>query len=205
MYVPTHFAQDDPALLLEVMQRYAFATLISIIDGAPFASHVPVLAHEIDGVLQIDGHVARANVHWQALQSDPQALVIFHGPHTYFSPTLYEGKNFVPTWNYIAVHASGLTRIEHSDEIKLAMLKSLIAANEPSYQAQFDRLDDAYRNGNLNAIVAFRLTVSKLEGKFKLGQHRLAVTKPEAQVLHELGNDNQRDIAAWMKQLGYWK
>ncbi len=205
MYVPKHFAQDDPALLLEVMQRYAFATLISTVDGAPFASHIPVLPREIEGVLQIEGHVARANPHWEALQSDPRALVIFHGPHTYFSPTLYDGKNFVPTWNYIAVHASGQIRIEHSDEAKLAMLKALIASNEPGYQAQFDELDEAYRNGNLNAIVAFRLIVTKLEGKFKLGQHRLAVTKPEAQTLYETGDDNQRDIAAWMKQLGYWK
>ena len=205
MYVPKHFAQDDPALLLEVMQRYAFATLISTVDGAPFASHVPVLAREIDGVLHIEGHVARANPHWESLHSDPQALVIFHGPHTYFSPTLYDGKNVVPTWNYIAVHASGRARIDHSDEVKLAMLKALVAANEPGYQAQFDQLDDAYRSGNLKAIVAFDITVTKLEGKFKLGQHRLAATKPEAQALHEPGDDNQREIAAWMKQLGYWK
>lgn len=203
--MPKHFAQDDPVLLLDVMQRYAFATLISTLDGAPFASHVPVLVREINGVLHIEGHVARANPHWEALQSDAQALVIFHGPHTYFSPTLYEGKNAVPTWNYIAVHASGQTRIDHSDEVKLAMLKTLVAANEPGYQAQFDQLDEAYRSGNLKAIVAFDITVTRLEGKFKLGQHRLAITKPEAQTLHETGDDNQRDIAAWMKQLGYWK
>lgn len=205
MYVPTHFAQDDPVLLLEVMQRYAFATMISTIDGAPYASHVPVLAYEVDGVLHIEGHVARANPHWEALQINPQALVIFHGPHTYFSPTLYQGKNFVPTWNYVAVHASGHARIDHADEVKLNMLKALVAANEPSYQTQFEQLDDAYRSGNLKAIVAFDITVTKLEGKFKLGQHRLAVTRPEAQALHEAGDENQRDIAAWMKRLGYWK
>ncbi|MFT5588106.1 MAG: transcriptional regulator [Bradyrhizobium sp.] len=91
MYVPQHFREDDPALLLEVMQRYSFATLVSHVDGKPFATHVPVLARQIDGALQIDGHVARANPHWQALQTDPAALVIFQGPHTYISPTLYVG------------------------------------------------------------------------------------------------------------------
>ena len=205
MYVPKHFAQDDPALLLDVMQRYSFATLISTVDGAPFASHVPVLASEIDGVLHIEGHVARANPHWEALLVDPQVLVIFHGPHTYFSPTLYEGKNFVPTWNYIAVHASGRAIIDHSDDVKLATLKALIASNEPRYQTQFDQLDEAFRSGNLKAIVAFDITVTKLEGKFKLGQHRLTATRPEAQIVHESGDDNQRDIAKWMKQFGYWK
>ena len=205
MYVPKHFAQDDPALLLEVMQRYAFATLISTVDGAPFASHVPVLASETDGVMHIEGHVARANPHWEALSADPQVLVIFHGPHTYFSPTLYEEKNVVPTWNYIAVHARGHARVDHSDEVKLAMLRSLVAANEPGYQTQFDQLDAAYRSGNLKAIVAFDITVTQLDGKFKLGQHRLAATRPKAQTLHESGDDQQRDIAGWMKRLGYWK
>ncbi len=205
MYVPSHFSQDDPALLREVMQRYSFATMISTVDGAPFASHVPVLTREIDGMLHIEGHVARANNHWHALENDPQVLVIFHGPHTYFSPSLYDGKNFVPTWNYVAVHANGRATIDHSDEIKLTMLKALVAAHEPDYQSQFDQLDAAYRTGNLNAIVAFDIEVTKLEGKFKLGQHRLAVTRPEAQMLHESGNENQRDIAAWMKRLGYWK
>lgn len=205
MYVPAHFAQDDPALLHEVMQRYSFATLISIVDGAPFVSHIPVLAREIDGVLHIEGHVARANPHWRAIEADPQVLVIFHGPHTYFSPSLYEGKNFVPTWNYVAVHASGSATIDHSDDTKLTMLKELIASHEAGYQTQFDQLDTAFRDGNLKAIVSFDIIVTKLEGKFKLGQHRLAVTRPEAQALHESGDENQREIAVWMKRLGYWK
>ena len=192
-------------MLREVMQRYSFATMISTVDGSPFASHVPVLTRDIDGMLHIEGHVARANHHWKALEDDPRVLVIFHGPHTYFSPSLYDGKNFVPTWNYVAVHASGRAMVDHSDDVKLTMLKALVAAHEPGYQTQFDQLDTAYRRGNLNAIVAFDIEVTKLEGKFKLGQHRLSATRPEAQTLHESGDENQRAIAAWMRRLGYWK
>ena len=43
MYIPQHFSQDDPAILLEVMQRHNFATLVSNQEGAPFATHLPAL------------------------------------------------------------------------------------------------------------------------------------------------------------------
>ncbi|MEB0135832.1 FMN-binding negative transcriptional regulator [Actimicrobium sp. CCC2.4] len=204
MYVPKHFCEDDPALLLEVMQRYAFATLVSTVDGKPFATHVPVLARQVDGALQIDGHVARANPHWQALQDDPTALVIFQGPHTYISPTLYVGQNRVPTWNYIAVHASGTAVIEHDSDAKLALLAALVQHTEPGYQPQFDQLDSGLRTGLLKAIVGFTIRVDQLEGKFKLGQHRLAEDQPGMQAWHEAGGDNERAIARWMQRLGHW-
>ena len=46
--------------------------------------------------------------------------------------------------------------------------------------------------------------VDKLEGKFKLGQNRLADNVPEMQAVHETGDSDRRAIAQWMKQLGYW-
>jgi transcriptional regulator len=51
------------------------------------------------------------------MQSGVSALAIFQGPHTYVSPNLYPSKKengkVVPTWNFVAVHASGpLTVIE---------------------------------------------------------------------------------------------
>ncbi len=204
MYIPRHFEQSDPALLLEVMQRYNFATLISTVDGAPSASHVPVLARERAGVIHIEGHLAKANPHWRAFEPDAPALIIFHGPHTYISPTLYTPGPHVPTWNYIAVHASGSVRVDHSDLAKRSTLEALIAHHEPSYQTQFEQIAPALRDGMFNAIVTFDMTVSKLEGKFKLGQHRLGQNRPEMQTSHENGDEQQRDIARWMERLGYW-
>ena len=205
MYLPPHFEQNNPQLLLEVMQRYSFATLISTLDGAPFATHIPVLTRMIDGAVQIEGHMARANPHWRALQNMPQALVIFHGPHTYISPTLFKSKNRVPTWNYIAVHASGVVTLQHTDEAKLALLASLVGQQEPAYEHQFTQIDDDVRNSLLGAIVGFTLRVQTLEGKFKLGQHRLADDKAEMQQWHESGGENEQALAQWMKRLGYWQ
>lgn len=205
MYIPQHFSQNDTTVLLELMQQYSFATLVSNRDGAPYATHLPVSVRMEAGTVRIAAHLARANPHWQALESDPQALVIFHGPHTYISPRLYKSKNRVPTWNYIAVHAAGRVTVNHSEEAKLGVLSTLIAEHEPAYRAQFDAIDQGLRDGLLNAIVAIDITVERLEGKFKLGQHRLDDDKPEMQVQHEQGGENERAIAEWMKRLGYWR
>ncbi len=204
MYLPKHFEQNDPALLLEVMRQYTFATLVSLVDGAQFATHVPVVASEVDGIIEINGHVARANAHWRGMQSSPEVLMIFHGPHAYISPTHYTQQNRVPTWNYIAVHASGTATVHETDAAKLAILAESIGHHEPAYRAQFDALDAQFRAAMLHAIVGFTIQVEQLQGKFKLGQHRLADDKPELQAWHEAGGENEQAIASWMQRLGYW-
>lgn len=191
-------------MLLEVMQQYSFATLVSNHDGAPFATHLPVSCRTESGVVRIGAHVARANPHWKAFEADPQAMVIFHGPHTYISPTLYRSRDRVPTWNYIAVHAWGRVTIDHTAAAKLGTLTLLIAEHEPSYRDQFDGISPKLRDGLLNAIVSLDIRVEKLEGKFKLGQHRMSDDKPEMQARHEQGGENEQAIATWMKRLGYW-
>ncbi|MDY7538110.1 FMN-binding negative transcriptional regulator [Undibacterium sp. RTI2.1] len=205
MYLPTHFQQNDPALLLEVMRRYNFVSLVCNVDGVPFASHVPVLAEEYEGQIIIDGHLALPNPQWKAIEAGTAMLAIFHGPHTYVSPSLYQPGNRVPTWDYIAVHATGTAQTLHDADSKLAVLGKLIQHHEPDFQTRFDDMPTAARDGLLKGIVAFRIKVEKLEGKFKLGQHRIKDDiKGAKQSLYQTGDDNQQDIAAWMQRLGYW-
>ena len=204
MYIPSHSAQNDPAILLEVMQRHNFATLMSNVDGAPYATHLPMFIRRDDDTFHIEGHFARANPHWQALESDPKALIVFQGPHTYISPALLANANRVPTWNYIAVHATGLVTIDHTAEAKLLMLSKLIAQHEPDYQPRFDAMNPDLSSRLVNAIVAFEMKVEKLEGKFKLDQHRLTDNLPALWSSLEQGGENERERAEWMKRLGYW-
>ena len=206
MYIPKHFAQHDRAHLLAVMREHSFATVFASVDGEPFATHAPVRVDEtVDGGLVIEGHVAKMNPHARALADRARAMVVFQGPHTYISPTLYASEGRVPTWNYIAVHATGWTEAMDSPHDKRAILQRLIADHEPSFAARFDAFEDRHRDGLLAAITGFRLVVDKLEGKFKLGQNRLADNRPEMQAVHEDGDPDRRAIAAWMKRLGYWR
>src|ERR687890_349960 len=108
MYIPEHFREGRIEVLHDFVRRYSFGTLVSQVEGEPFATHIPFL---LDGGRGPNGtlraHVARANPHWRGLRGDTTALVMFQGPHAYVSPSWYATPVAVPTWNYSAVHAYG--------------------------------------------------------------------------------------------------
>ena len=60
-YQPKHFNVDEQAIALAVMRAHPFATLVSVRDGEPQCSHVPLVAREVDGGIVLLGHVAKAN------------------------------------------------------------------------------------------------------------------------------------------------
>ena len=61
MYTPKHFAEHDLAGLDALVARDAFATLVTVADGAPFASHLPVL-YRRDGDHVANGESAAFSV-----------------------------------------------------------------------------------------------------------------------------------------------
>ena len=202
MYIPEHFLQEDHALLLDVMRADSFALLISVgLEGDPFVTHLPMIIRDGAESLVIEGHMARANPHWQYLEKSPAALIVFAGPHAYVSPSLYESKENVPTWNYIAVHAYGAVKIIHDLSVKHKAQERLIDALEPAYQPQFEQLNANYLHGRMSAIVAFEMPVERLEGKFKLSQNRPMVDRHTVVNSLAKGNDQQRAIASWMQRV----
>jgi transcriptional regulator len=176
MYVPAHFQAADRAKIEAIMRDHSFATIVTLDSGSPFASHVPILffPHRgANGVLA--GHVARANPQWRHLATNQEVLVIFQGPHGYVSPNWYQTKPAVPTWNYVAVHAYGVPRLLESDQEMEALLAATVEKYE-SGQADPWRgdLPADFKARMLKGIVGFEITVTRLEGKFKLGQNRSA-------------------------------
>jgi len=202
MYLPTQFNSKEKTHAIALMRAYPFASLISVDDaGLPFVSHIPLHLEERDSQMVLLGHVAKASPHWHYLQTRPQALVTFIGPHAYLSPSVYPDLTRVPTWNYLAVHCTvQATLIEDASE-KDQLLKKLIADHEPAYAAQWQGLDQEFAQKMLSAIVGFELHVLDLQCKLKLNQHR-----PESyaamQAQYASGNDNERALALWMERLG---
>ncbi len=177
MYVPTAFAENDPAALHQIMRDNGFALLVSGAADGPTASHLPITV-EIgrDGAATLVGHMARANPHWKALEADPRAMVVFSGPHAYVSPSWYGSGTgpAVPTWNYVAVHAYGRARIVESLPALEEMMERLVAIYEDGRRPewQLDSLPEDFREGRLKGIVGFVIPVDRLEGKLKLSQNR---------------------------------
>jgi transcriptional regulator len=172
VYIPEHFRNEDRATALAFMRANPFAILISNTDEGPFATHVPVVIRESAEHLTIRGHVAKANPHWRYLQNDPTCLMIFHGPHAYISPSNYDTREVVPTWNYSAVHIYGKATTYAEPDQLLEMLHDLIPTFEAAYEQQWASLTEAFRQRMLSHIVGFEIAVTKLEAKFKLSQNR---------------------------------
>ena len=107
MYTSRAFVETDLVELDRLIARDAFVTLVTVADGVPCISHLPVLyAREGDRIV-IEGHWAKPNP--QARHAGP-ALLIVHGPHAYLSPGWYADKEEaarVPTWNYAVAHLQG--------------------------------------------------------------------------------------------------
>lgn len=172
MYIPEHFRVEDQAAALAFMRANPFAILVSARDSEPFATHVPLVIRQVNGEIRLRGHVAKANPHWKYLADRPHCLAIFHGPHAYISPSNYETRENVPTWNYGAVHAYGKACTFSEVPDLLNMLDDLIPTFESAYAEQWASLSEAYRNRMLNHIVGFEIGVNKIQAKFKLSQNR---------------------------------
>src|SRR5689334_16368939 len=134
MYIPAAFRVEDAGKLAAFMQRHSFATLITHDGSAPFASHVPMLFLAGPGEHgTLLSHVARANPQWQHFASGGEALAVFHGPHSYISPSWYQTTPAVPTWNYATVHAYGVPAIIHEAERVASLLRDLVTVYESGF------------------------------------------------------------------------
>lgn len=181
MYLPQHFAEERPEILNRLIDESGLATLVTVKDGLPYASHLPFIRMP-DPAPQgrLIGHLARANPQLQGLAAGQTALAIFQGPDAYVSPNYYPSKKVagkaVPTWNYVALHAYGELRlIEDAAELEdiLTRLTDRHEAGQPHPWKVTDAPQD-YRQTMMKAIVGVELRLTRLEGKWKLSQNRTA-------------------------------
>nr|MBP8916747.1 FMN-binding negative transcriptional regulator [Chitinophagales bacterium]MBP9190658.1 FMN-binding negative transcriptional regulator [Chitinophagales bacterium] len=117
-------------------------------------------------------HMAKQNPQWNNFEKAEQLLVIFNGPHTYISSSWYDHVN-VPTWNYIAVHVYGKPRILNEEET-IGVLTRLVNRYENASEKPFkmEHLSDDYLRSHLKALVAFEISIDRIDAKHKLSQNR---------------------------------
>ena len=172
MYVPSSFAQTDPTALFDLIEAHSFGLLISGTDGVRDVSHLPMLLDR--GVVPhggIVGHMARANAQWRAMDGR-EVLCVFSGPHAYVSPTWYEADGMVPTWNYLAVHVRGTCRVIEAGPRLTEIVADYVNTYERSMAVpwQLDTSNNTFA-ALLKSIVGFEVDVTRIEGKWKLGQN----------------------------------
>lgn len=200
MYVPPINKQDDPAEILRFLSTHSFATIVTVApDSTPRATHLPFLIEAENGApVRLVGHLAKANAQCGDLGSAGLALAIFQGPHAYISPIHYEKPLNVPTWNYVAVHVTGHTTILESDTEKRALLDRMVRQYDTGYIARHEALPDDFIAAKLKGIVAFVLTIERIEARYKLSQDKTPAEKESIISSLSASDDSAADETADM-------
>ena len=203
MYIPRINRETDLDALTALMRRYPFATLITVYQGEPLTTPLPVVAERDGDQVTLQAHMARANEQWRGFGEGRRAQFLFQGPHAYISPSLYDGEQNVPTWNYALVIAHGIPEIVTEESEVVAAMEGLIDSVEPEYKQQWQGLPEHYRKGMMGGIVAFRMRVDRFEGKFKLSQNK---TEGERERVREWllgdGDSVRREVGEMMGDEG---
>lgn len=179
-YNPPKTKVSDETVLCDFIQEHPFATLISTGNDGVAVSHLPLHLTPAEGEspARLTGHMARANGHTQALTDGLDALAIFHGPQAYVTPQWYPSKlvhaKVVPTWNYAVVHVHGTVKTIRDPAWLHAHLTQLTEEHENKFAHQWEVTDapERFVDKMMEFIVGLELTVTHMEGKWKLSQNQ---------------------------------
>jgi transcriptional regulator len=185
MFVRPCWQPISPQDALSIIERHPWALLVSNGVDGPLATNLPLLIEKSntdqprgepqtksEAPLVLVGHLARANEHARSLaNSTTPILAIFEGPWSYVTASWYPGRDMPPTYYYTAIHCYGT--IELQDEPALDTSVEILTHHMESKYPNGWRTDEIPRTEitrRFAGIVGFRMRVTRLEAKFKLGQ-----------------------------------
>jgi len=181
IYIPAKQLETDRKFIVDFMDEFSFAMLITAKGGVRCTNVPTLLDREAEGWGKVWWHIATGNHHNDIFDGTAECTVVFHGPHGYISPNWYHTKNAVPTWNFAVVHATGKPQRINDDEAFAQSLKRLVAQNEGRYGGgtnwDFNKLPDSYLKGMRQGIVAYEMKIENVEAKFKLGHDRASADR----------------------------
>lgn len=173
MYVPEIFRLTDTDIIERYIRENGFATLLSSGSAYPLATHIPLeLELNEAGEKILSGHMAKANPQWQLFAENPKVTAVFLSDiNHYISSSWYDHPN-APTWNYISVHVSGTVQIVEGQK-RWDSVKRLTERyeRESKNPVSLDTLPPSVQQ-EINGLVAFEITIDKVEAAFKLSQNR---------------------------------
>jgi len=179
MYVPDHFAVADSASLHSLIKENPFGLLITNSPSGLDANHIP-FELELGERQVLHAHVARNNAVWQNVADGDEVLVVFQAGDAYISPNWYPSKHEshkqVPTWNYKVVHVYGRISVKDDERYVRGVVGRLTRTHEALEPKPWKMTDSSpeFITGMLKAIVGIQIEITRMVGKFKLGQNKAA-------------------------------
>ena len=169
MHLSPAFAWDDRATALAFVAEVSFAHVFLQTPAGPRVAHVPVLV--AGETLRF--HLANSNALTPVLDG-ATALASIGGPGHYVSPNWYaDGRNQVPTWNYLAVECEGPVRRMSGDEL-VDLLDATTAVHEARVGQDWTRakMDPRRFAAMCSAITGFELSATTIRATRKLSQNK---------------------------------
>lgn len=201
MYVPRRFEEKDPEKIHAFIRENSFAILVSVSDGLPVGTHIPLLLEKDPAGKDIlVGHISRGNGQRYSLTDGAKVLTIFPGPHAYISPRWYTEMN-VPTWNYISVHIYGTIRIIEGEELRAAL--SRLTDNYEQHMPQpvhIGEIPEKMVTSDLRGIVGFSISIDEIQAAYKLSQNRDETSYHQVITQLDNGDETARAVADEMKK-----
>jgi transcriptional regulator len=201
MYNIPYFKEKDQEVVTRFMKDNPFALLIGTKDNRAEATQVPLLIEERDGKLFLQGHIMRNTDHHKALESNPQVICVFTGPHSYVSASWYTDPKVASTWNYMSVHARGaMTFLDDASLLDILQRTTAHFEQDADSPASYHHLAPKYVQHHAKAIVAFEIEVTSIDHVFKLSQNRNK--ESYGRIVNELsaGDAGARGVAEEMKK-----
>lgn len=176
MYLPSHFEENRPEVLIQYIEKTAFGSLMTSVDGEIEANHLPFLYDSNEHMML--AHIAKENPLYALLKQPQDVLIVFQVDHAYVSPNWYAGKlehhKTVPTWNYVVIHVKGVAHIIE-DQKKLRGILAKLTRQHESNQPVPWKMTDApadFIAEEMSQIVGIQIEIKHMVGKFKLSQNR---------------------------------
>lgn|GEM_PF-29347 len=179
LYVPKFNEEKNVSTLQSLVKSKPLGAWATIADEEIVINHIPFILHEDRGELgTLVGHVARSNSIFREFSSEVSSVVVFQGDQAYITPSWYPSKHehgkAVPTWNYVVVHAHGIPRKIEDPQWLLQHVNELTDVHESDRKFPWKVSDapDQFIEQLIGAIVGIEIPITKLTGKWKLGQNR---------------------------------
>ena len=175
------FRQAETQQNLGFARDRAFGILSINGDAGPLMAHIPFLLNPAG--TSADLHLVRSNPIIRALTLPQQAVIAISGPDSYVSPDWYGLTDQVPTWNYVAVHLRGtLALLPENDMRDLLDRQSAYFEDQlkPKTPWKTAKMTPDVRDRMMRQILPCRMTVTAVDGTWKLGQNKTEEVRQRA-------------------------
>lgn len=79
MHVPKYFQVDDFKEIEKFIQSNSFGMIVTVDQGKPIATHVPLILDKKGDDYYICGHLAKTNPQCNTLKDNQNVLIIYQG------------------------------------------------------------------------------------------------------------------------------